>query len=171
MKVNRILRNMVLTLALCIISAGANAYDPKEGSGLPVPRFASIKSDNAFVRTGPSMDYPIKYIFKRESLPIQIIQEFDAWRKVKDPDGETGWVHKLLLSGKRSAMMREPITSVFKNDKGEKLIAELEKGVIVTLKTCDGTWCEIEFNTIDSVKKGWISQKNIWGIAIGEKLN
>lgn len=165
------MRFVLLFLLCCCFSFVSYAYDPKEGSGLPVPRFASIKSDNAFVRTGPSMDYPIKYIFKRAGLPIQIVQEFDAWRKVKDPDGDMGWVHKLLLSGKRTAMMMEPVTSVFKNNKGEVLIAELEKGVIVTLKSCDGVWCEIEYSHNDSMKEGWISQKNIWGIAIGEKLN
>jgi SH3-like domain-containing protein len=172
MKVNKFLSVMVVFFAFALFVAhSAHAYDPKEGSGLPVPRFASLKSDHAFVRTGPSMDYPIKYVYKREGLPVQIIQEFDAWRKIKDPAGESGWVHKLLLSGTRTAMTGEAVTSVFKNPDGESLIAEIEKGVIVTMDECNGTWCLIRFGTQESQQKGWVSQKNMWGVAETEKLN
>ena len=79
------------------------AAESDKGSGLPLPRFASLKSDNVYVRMGPSMDYPIKWIYKKEGLPVEIIQEFDSWRKIKDPDGGEGWAHKILLSGKKTA--------------------------------------------------------------------
>ena len=172
MKVKKFLSIAALFL-LCAVSVmgAAHAYDPKEGSGLPVPRFASLKSDHAFARTGPSMDYPIKYVYKREGLPIQIIQEFDAWRKIKDPDGETGWVHKLLLSGTRTAMTRETVTPVFKSPEGDSLIAEIESGVIITLDKCNGLMCAIRFGARDAQQKGWVSQKNMWGVAESEKLN
>lgn len=172
MKVNRFLTFGLVFFAVSVMAITVSfAYDPKEGSGLPVPRFASLKSDHAFARTGPSMDYPIKYVYKREGLPIQIVQEFDAWRKIKDPDGETGWVHKLLLSGTRTAMTRDAVTSVFKNPDGESLIAELEPRVIVTIDECNGTWCQIRFGAREAQQKGWISQKNMWGVAESEKLN
>ena len=75
-----------LLAVLLLIAAPAWAEDdPKEGSGLPLPRFASLKSDSVFARTGPSMDYPIRWIYKREGLPVEIVQEFDVWRKIKDP--------------------------------------------------------------------------------------
>jgi SH3-like domain-containing protein len=178
MKVNKNIYSGLFILAMCSIAmlnfalAPAHAYDPKEGSGLPVPRFVSIKSDNAFVRTGPSMDYPIKFVFKREGLPVQIIQEFDAWRKIKDPSGETGWVHKLLLSGKRTAMITSDSGApLFRKADASTPIMRLEKNVIVTAKECDSVWCNVDIPYKADITKGWIMQKNIWGIAETEKFN
>jgi SH3-like domain-containing protein len=174
MKVNKNIYSGLFILVMCSIAMlnFAQAYDPKEGSGLPVPRFVSIKSDNAFVRTGPSMDYPIKFVFKREGLPVQIIQEFDAWRKIKDPSGETGWVHKLLLSGKRTAMITSDNGApLFRKADARMPIMRLEKNVIVTANECDGVWCLVDVIHESNVAKGWIMQKNIWGIAETEKFN
>lgn len=128
---------------------------------LPIPRFASLKSENVYVRTGPSMDYPIKWIYKRAGLPVEIIQEFDAWRRIRDPAGDTGWVHKILLSGHRSAMIRghEAVPAFEDHDLVEE-VAKLEPKFIVTIHECDARACLAQFAPYE----GWIEKKYLWGV-------
>ena len=139
-----------------------------EGTGLPVPRFASLKSGNAYVRTGPSMDYPIKWIYKKAGLPVEIVQEYDAWRKIKDPMGDTGWVHKLLLSGARTALVQtnEPVKA-YDAQGGDHLVALLEPGALVHIEECDRTQCHVTFSPYE----GWIDKKFLWGVYDSEVLN
>ncbi len=135
--------------------------DADKGSGLPLPRFASLKSDNVYVRTGPSMDYPIKWIYKKEGLPVEIIQEFDAWRKIKDPNGEVGWAHKILLSGKRTAWISSPTpVQAFDDDDLDKPVVQFAHGVVVKVKECQKLTCRVEF----APYKGWIEKKYLWGV-------
>ncbi len=74
-------------------------------SGLPLPRFASLGSSKINVRVGPGQKYEVAWIFIQNGLPIEIIQEFDAWRKIRDSEGAEGWIHKTLLSGRRTALV------------------------------------------------------------------
>lgn len=139
-----------------------------EGSGLPVPRFVTLKSGNAYVRTGPSMDYPIKWIYKREGLPVEITKEYDSWRKIRDHQGETGWVHKLLLSGQRSGLIKskEAVTAYSDQDM-KHAIAELEPDVVVNIEECTRHVCHAKFQTYE----GWIDKKNLWGVYDSEIFN
>src|SRR3954451_11853501 len=72
------------------------------GSGLPLPRFASLRSDEVNVRTGPGSRYPVDWVFKRKGMPVEIVAEYENWRKIRDWQGASGWVHQSLLTGKRS---------------------------------------------------------------------
>lgn len=139
----------------------AESAEPDQSTGLPLPRFASLKSDNVYVRTGPSMDYPIKWIYKKEGLPVEILQEFDAWRKIKDPDGNIGWAHKILLSGKKTARISsdEPVIA-YDDTEMEKPVAKFEKGVIVGVDQCQKLMCRVHF----APYKGWIEKKYLWGV-------
>ena len=88
----------------------AQAADPpstaqRRGSGLPIPRFASLRSDEVNVRTGPGSRYPVDWVFKRKSMPVEIVAEYENWRKVRDWQGASGWVHQSLLTGKRSFLI------------------------------------------------------------------
>ena len=153
---------------LILFAFPAFAADPMEGTGLPVPRFASLKSSNAFIRTGPSMDYPIKWIYKRSGLPVEIVQEYDAWRKIKDPSGETGWVHKLLLSGTRTVMIQsKDVIKAYQEDNQDKLVALLEPGTVSKVEECNPTMCRIKFDTYE----GWAEKKYLWGVYASEILN
>jgi SH3-like domain-containing protein len=137
-------------------------------SGLPLPRFATLKSDNVYMRTGPSMDYPIRWIYKRDGLPVEIIQEFDAWRRIKDPEGETGWVHKILLSGKKTAMIKgKERVLAYASDELVRPIAKLEPDFIVTLEKCDKRACFATFPPYE----GWIEKKSLWGVYASEIFN
>lgn len=138
-------------------------------SGLPLPRFVSLRSDKVFVRTGPALRYPIKWIFTKEGLPVEIIQEFDTWRKIRDLDAQEGWVHQSLLSGKRTALVtaekgallvRKPVTNA-------RPVVLLEPNVTVALSQCSGGWCVAESEGY----KGWIEKKSLWGVYADEELD
>ncbi len=86
------------------------AGDQSEGSGLPLPRFASLKSDHVNVRGGPNKDHDVAWIYTRPALPVEITAEFENWRKIRDRDGSEGWVYHTLLSGKRTAFVAQPRT-------------------------------------------------------------
>lgn len=160
---------LILT-AMVLIPMGNAVAEPtateveqeqNQQSGLPLPRYASLKSDNVYVRTGPSMDYPIKWIYKREGLPVEIQQEFDAWRKIKDPDGNIGWAHKILLSGKKMALIKaEDLATAYDDTEMDKSVVKFEKGVIVGVIECQKLMCRVQF----APYKGWIEKKYLWGV-------
>jgi SH3-like domain-containing protein len=130
-------------------------------SGLPLPRFASLKSDNVYVRTGPSMDYPIKWIYKKEGLPVEIVQEFDAWRKIKDPNGEVGWAHKILLTGKKTARVTgNEMVVAYNNTEMKRPVVKFEKGVVLNVEECQKLMCRVHFAPYE----GWIEKKHLWGV-------
>lgn len=140
-------------------------------SGLKVPRFVSLKADKdkVFVRSGPALRYPVKWIFQKQNLPVEIIQEFDTWRKVRDFEGDEGWIHQSLLSGKRTVLVRgdELVALQKETDTPERLVARLEPDVIADLTRCQKTLCEISAGGFT----GWADRKFLWGIYEDEELD
>lgn len=141
-------------------------------SGLPLPRFVSIKSERVNMRIGPGRDYKVAWMFVQSGLPIEIIQEFDNWRKVRDWEGEEGWILQSLLSGKRTAIAapwREGEADGFvklhaRADEAAAISARLEPNVVVDIEKCDGQWCEVTA----SGRKGHLRQTELWGVYPGE---
>ncbi|WP_455478796.1 SH3 domain-containing protein [Bartonella sp. B10] len=143
-------------------------------SGLPLPRFASIKPVRVNVRAGPGSNYSIVFTYQKQGLPVEIIQEYDQWRKIRDAEGDEGWVYQSLLSGKRTA-----ITIPWQKDKTKRLIlrknptdnaefvAEVEPNVIGDIRQCDRHWCEINIRNT----RGWLHQPQLWGVYPDEKIN
>ena len=137
-------------------------------SGFPLPRYVSLKSSRTNMRAGPGRDYKVEWMFTRKGLPIEILQEFDNWRKVRDPDGAEGWVLKSLLSGKRTAIVapwkRDEINSFVKLHSGPKetsaLVAKLKPGVIGKIDECFEGWCKMSIKGY----KGYIKQVLLWGV-------
>ncbi|MGB1118235.1 MAG: SH3 domain-containing protein [Parvibaculales bacterium] len=135
----------------------------KGASGLPLPRFVSIKSDAANVRRGPGPDFPLLWQYQRRNLPLEIIAEYDDWRRVRDHQGEEGWMKAPLLSGTRTVIVRRSAHAVTLRavpDATGGVIALVQPGVIGTLENCKGTWCEVEVDTYD----GWLPRDQIWGV-------
>lgn len=134
----------------------------RSSSGLPIPRFVSLASEKVFVRTGPALRYPIKWIYQREYLPVEIVQEFDTWRKIRDMDGDSGWVHQSLLSGDRSVIIKgEKLLAIRKDTSEEaRILAYFEPAVIAAVRSCEDVWCEIEAQGY----RGWTQRKFLWGI-------
>lgn len=141
----------------------------KTSSGLPIPRFVSLGSEKVFVRTGPALRYPIKWVYQREHMPVEIIQEFDTWRKIRDMDGDDGWVHQSLLSGARSGIVKgEAKLSVHKDpDANSSTIVYFEPNVVVSLDKCHGLWCKVSAQGYD----GWAERKFLWGIYADEDFD
>ena len=143
--------------------------DVYHSSGLKIPRYVSLKKNKVFVRTGPALRYPIKWVYKRKGLPVEIIQEFDTWRKVKDIDGEEGWIHQSLISGRRMAIItQEGGTFLYKKpDDTTKKLAKLEAQSIARLENCMPNWCEVEIQGFS----GFLQRKSIWGVYEDEKFD
>ena len=167
---------LALALSLTMLSASletAHAQAAKGASGLPLPRFVTLKSKRVNLRIGPSSDYAVSWLYTRAGLPVEIIQEYDNWRQVRDADGTEGWVNQSLLSGARAAVaapwMKGKGKEVYVNMRREpqpssSIIAKLEPGVILDVRECNGTWCK----TITDGTEGWVAQSEIWGAYPGE---
>ena len=142
------------------IGAHALAQDVGKESGLVIPRFVSLSSDEVNLRTGPGLKYPIDWVLVREALPVEVVREFDTWREIKTPDGDVGWVHSSLLSGKRTAMISQYTQTLYKKPSQEsRPIVNVEPGVIAQLNKCDAQWCHIDVLTYN----GWIKKTSLWG--------
>lgn len=146
----------------------ARAGDTGNGT-LALPRFVSLGSERINARTGPGGQYPIDWVFVRRGLPVEITQEFELWRKVRDMEGAEGWVHKSLLSGRRTALIRGPQTRELRRDPDERTpaVARLEPGVITRLLKCRGTWCQVSA----ADRKGWIAKTQLWGVYPDEQVD
>lgn len=153
----------VLILSASPVLAAINENETEDGkgaSGLPLPRFASLRSNEVNMRTGPGTRYPIEWTFTLQGLPVEITAEYEVWRRVRDPEGAEGWVHKSALSGKRSAIITGGPHEL-RNDRDDKasVVAHLENGAIGQLISCNRDWCKLKFDGI----KGFLRKSDFWG--------
>jgi len=148
-------------LALMLLAApGTSSAQVGRSTGLPLPRFVSLSSDEVNLRFGPGEDHPIKWILTREGLPIEIVEEFDNWRQVRLHDGETGWIHSSLLSSRRTILVADQIRALRQNpDPDSRIVLRAEPGVIGELLDCNEGWCRIEITG----RRGWLPQDEFWG--------
>ena len=138
------------------------------GSGYEIPRFLSIKSEEANMRVGPGNEYPILWTYKQKGLPLKIIAEYDVWRKVIDHDEVTGWMHSKLLTGRRTALITERVTKIYKtSEDNSEIVGYAEKNVIMELQYCKSQFCKVAHSEL----KGWIKRDSFWGLVEDEKLN
>jgi SH3-like domain-containing protein len=146
-------------LTAALGSGPATAADANP-SGLPIPRFVSLRSNEVNLRTGPGLTYPIDWIYKREGMPVEVIQEFDTWRKIRDWEGTEGWVHQSLLDGKRDfIIIGERRTMRLAPETDARPAARLEPGVIGQLFECVPVWCRAEVQGY----RGWLKRDWFWG--------
>lgn len=131
-------------------------------TGMPLPRYVSLRSDTVYVRAGPGMRFPVKWVYQRRSYPLQVVQEFDTWRKIKDADGDEGWVHQSLLSGNRHVLVTgtEPVTIFKKPESDARPVAQVEPGVVAKLNECEDNWCDVSVSGYD----GWLLKASLWGV-------
>jgi SH3-like domain-containing protein len=157
--------------------AGAVAQSAKgEATGLPLPRFVSLKSDRVNMRSGPGTDYPTLWVYRRVGLPVEVVKEFESWRQVRDSEGATGWVTQALLSGRRTAVVLpweikpgapSPQVALMADDSASaNEVAQVEAGVIANIASCDGQWCLVTIGDL----RGYIAQTKLWGVYAGERL-
>jgi len=164
-----------MVLALCAAAPQISAMaQPAAGtaSGLPVPRFVSLKTDKVVVRGGPNKNHDVKWLYQRAGLPVEITAEFETWRRIRDSDGTEGWVYHSLLSGRRtgvvSAKAKDDLVPVYDSaDLKGRVVAQLERGVQGSVKRCNAGWCKISGQGFD----GWIQQDRLWGVYPDEKFD
>lgn len=171
---NRALTTMVIGrrmfLAGLIASAPMLAHAQQDDSlgpvtGLPLPRFVSLKSSEANVRRGPSLNHRVDWVFRHRGTPLEITAEFENWRRVRDADGAGGWVHYTLLSGVRTVLVRVENSPIYDQPRDNSDIrARAEDGVIARLGRCTPDWCEV---TAEG-QRGWMQKPVIWGVGEAE---
>ena len=153
-----------------------NAQQRKGASGLPLPRFVSLKSNPVNLRKGPGRQYPKAWVFKRAGLPVEIYEEYGHWRRIRDSEGASGWILKTLLSGRRTALVLPWNKATAGNRTYADLlsaarvraspVAKLEAGSLVSLRSCDGRWCLVTVSRF----KGYLQQKQLWGVYQDERV-
>ena len=159
------------TFALAPVKAQTPAAETRapNPSGLPIPRWVSIRAGEVNMRTGPGARYPIDWVLQFRTLPVEVVGEFENWRQVRAPDDTTGWVHKSMLSGNRMASVAVARARVMqKPDSGSPVAAFVEEGVIVALDACEPEWCRVAIASHGV--EGWIPRAALWGLHPGEVI-
>jgi len=158
--------------AAALGAAALSAAPPaaaQQTTGLPLPRFVSLKASRVNVRIGPSNGHAVKWIFVRAGLPVEIVQEFENWRRIRDSAGAEGWVYGSLLSGRRTALVAPwegatPVELHATASNEAAVVAVLAPNVVTGVRACDGTWCRVEGKGFD----GYAPQEKLWGVYPGE---
>jgi|ERR1051326_2959764 SH3-like domain-containing protein len=167
---------LIIALATCSAAAAQPEAPsaPNGPSGLPLPRFVSLRAERVNVRSGPTKDNDVNWVYTRVGLPVEIIAEYDNWRRIRDWEGAEGWVLHSLLSGRRTALVSAPAKSVddfvplhASGEKQSAITARLQAGVLATVKRCNNNWCRITGQGFD----GWIEQERLWGVYPGETVD
>ena len=155
-------------LRLCLLAGmalPAAAQEIGPVTNLPLPRYVSLKADEANVRRGPSRSHRIDWVFTRRDMPLQITAEYGNWRRVQDRDGLGGWMHYSLLSGVRTVLIEQDMLTIRTRPEAEAPVAAaLEAGVIARLGKCDAEWCRVSA----AGYKGWAPKIRLWGVAMDE---
>ncbi|MCP1198782.1 SH3 domain-containing protein [Notoacmeibacter sp. MSK16QG-6] len=162
---------------LCLPAGQARAQDitgsiETGASGLPLPRFASLKSSRINMRAGPGRDYRVEWNYRKAGLPMEIIQEYDNWRKVRDASGDEGWIHVSLLTGKRTgvaAPWQKGSLLPLRRSPGPDapLVAQVEAGAVGDVISCDGQWCIVDYDN----HEGYMRQAQLWGVYPSEQIS
>lgn len=137
-------------------------------SGLPVPRFGSLGPSRVFMRAGPDKSYPVIWIYIRPETPVEVVQEYGPWRKVRDIDGAEGWINGNLLTDRRTGIVRGGVRPLYAAPRpNAPKVWRAEAGVVGRLIVCEEGWCQM---SVDG-KTGWILRDQIWGAYAGENFN
>jgi len=138
------------------------------GTGLPVPRFVTLKSGEVNMRAGPGTEYPVLWQYRRKDLPLRVEAEFGVWRKVVDHEDTTGWMHHSVVSLKRHALVTASSARLYASpDNGAALVAVAERNALLELQSCPTQWCKVASGDL----RGWVARTAIWGLLDGEILD
>jgi SH3-like domain-containing protein len=165
----RVKRIIVTAMVLAVAGLGhAWSADAAEAQARPqVPRFVSLHADKVNLRTGPGDRYPIEWVFTRKEMPVQIVAEFEHWRRIRDYQGTEGWVHERMLEGKRAAVVTGAIRALRRQPAvNAAVVARAEPGVVGRLLECQGPWCRVDAGEAS----GWLRRDEIWGVFPDETI-
>lgn len=165
---------MRLLFLACLLATPAVAApaDPAQAckdalSGLPTPRFVSLKPSKAFVRAGPGDQYPVQWVYVRRGLPMEVLKEYCIWRQIRDGSGQVGWINKSLLQSDRLAIVTRGVRTLYaRPDLASPPVYRIEAGALVGLTLCEGDWCRVARGG----KGGYILRDQLWGTYPGERI-
>lgn len=149
-------------------SASTATYERGAVTGLPIPRFVSLRSSEGRARRGPGLTHRIDWVYKRHGMPLRVTAEFEHWRRIEDNEGAGGWMHYSLLSGNRTALVQTDMLPLrIRADDHAAIAAYLEAGVVARIVSCGPEWCRLNADGL----RGWAPKAALWGVAPDETIN
>jgi SH3-like domain-containing protein len=153
---------MALALAF-----GIRGQAPAAAGEAALPHFASLHADKVNLRAGPGDRYPIEWVYLRKDWPVEVVAQFDHWRRVRDWEGTEGWVHEKMVTARREVIVTGGVRALRNApDLAAPLVARAEPGVMAKLDECRAGWCRIATGDI----AGWVERSNIWGVYPNEAV-
>lgn len=165
----RLITNIIILFIFLFSSSYLIAQTVGTVTGFPIPRFVSLKSDESNLRVGASKDYPIYLTYNIRNLPLEIIDEYEDWRRVVDIEENEGWIHKSIIKGNRYGIintLHSQSAQIYNKPEGI-LVGKIGNNNIVKINQCLSLWCHIKIEQ----NKGWINKVNLWGVYNNEKFN
>jgi SH3-like domain-containing protein len=154
-------------LAVAAFAMALTTASAEDKSAPTEPRFESLRWDKVNLRAGPGDQYPILWVLTRKGMPVEVVDRFDVWRKIRDWQGSVGWVHERMLMGNRTVIVTGMERTLHADpNETAKPVARAEPGVVGRLLACRGAWCRIEAQGV----KGWIERRAIFGVTLDEVL-
>ncbi len=163
----KLLKLIILMQLLIFVSIGVSFANNDRGqiTNLPIPRFVSLKTSKGNIRRGPSLSHKIDWVLMARNIPLKIVDEHEHWRRVVDHEGASGWIHYSLISGARTALVLQDMSSLHKKPQYDSDVkAKIEINAIGSLGKCDQDWCFLRFST----GKGWVNRSKLWGLLENE---
>lgn len=158
---------VILAAALAALALGGMA-EAASGPARKTPYWASISAGEAKMRSGPGRNYPASWLYQRQGLPVQVIEVYPGWRKVRDPDGVEGWMIGNLISDQRTGMVKGGVADLLDTpNPGAKILWRAEPGVIGHIAKCGGGWCRIDVRG----RGGYVEEAHLWGVDEGEVVD
>jgi len=150
------------------VLAPSKVAPPIVATGMPVPRWVTVKAARVNVRRGPSLDQDVLWTYVRPGTPVEVIAEYDAWRRIRDVDGVTGWVKGAMLDGRRNVIVTGRVnTAILGEPKADaEAVAFAAPGLVARLVSCAGEWCEISTRGYD----GYVARDRLWGVHENETV-
>lgn len=160
----------IVLVAILGIVTGVPSFAQTLGteSGLPLPRFASLRFDEVNLRRGPSGDHQITAVYQRKGLPIEILGEYRDWRRVRDYEGDTGWIKRTQLSAERTAIVLDAVAPLRRVPAGDgRVVARLSPGLVLELRSCPDSWCSVRVLGY----RGYVLRDALWGLSEAEEYD
>jgi SH3-like domain-containing protein len=157
-----------LSLPILFAATSAVAQLAVVPGARPTPYWASIKAGEAKMRSGPGRNYPSTWFYRRAGLPVQVIEVYPGWRKVKDPDGTAGWMIQNLISGERTAIIVGGLAELHDTpDAASRVAWRAEAGVVGRISKCGGGWCRLSVGN----RGGFVQTMHLWGVDQNEMVD
>lgn len=168
-------KTFIIYLLINLLPFSASTKEIGKETGLPLPRFVVLKSNKSNLRNGAGIKNAIKWTYLKRGYPMEVVAEFENWRKLRDIDGTEGWINENLITGRRNAViignkfeqnfekykLKQQETVLLKYpDENSYPIVKIEFGVIGNIKKCNSEWCKIKIEEYT----GWIKKVNLWGV-------